>query len=95
MLTYFLQHKEPTWAQQFKNATQLGPSIDQDNLIVDHVTLFEALFHFGCIGWKLFFALIPPAQIWGGWASFVVALAFIGIVTAIVGQRMENCETKN
>ena len=35
MLQYFLQTKEPSWTQQFKNAALLGPMIDEDNLIVD------------------------------------------------------------
>ena len=64
----------------------LGPSIDEDNLIVDNVTLSEALFHFACIGWKVVFAIVPPNKTWGGWAAFIVALAMIGIVTAIVGE---------
>jgi solute carrier family 8 (sodium/calcium exchanger) len=39
-----------------------------------------------CIGWKIFFALIPPAHWLGGWACFCTALGFIGIVTAVVGE---------
>jgi hypothetical protein len=35
MLQYFLQTKEPSWTQQFKNAALLGPMIDENNLIVD------------------------------------------------------------
>lgn len=38
------------------------------------------------IGWKVFFATIPPCSIWGGKAQFLVALAYIGLVTAIVGE---------
>lgn len=86
MLTYFLASKEPSWSQQFKNAVMLGPSIDEDNMIIDHVTMSEALWHFACIGWKIIFAVIPPSNYWGGWAAFIVALALIGLVTAIVGE---------
>jgi solute carrier family 8 (sodium/calcium exchanger) len=64
----------------------LGPSIDQDNMIVDNVTMSEAIMHFATIGWKLLFACIPPTDIAGGWAAFGVALTFIGIVTAVVGE---------
>lgn len=39
MLEYFLEVREPSWGQQFKNAVMLGPSIDQDNLVVENVTL--------------------------------------------------------
>lgn len=86
MLQYFLQTKEPTWGQQFKNAALLGPQIDEDNLIVDHVTMFEAFFHFACINWKMLFAIVPPSRYGGGWPCFIVALLFIGIITAIVGE---------
>ena len=46
----------------------------------------EALLHFMTIGWKLLFALVPPSKYLGGWAAFIMALIFIGIVTAIVGE---------
>jgi solute carrier family 8 (sodium/calcium exchanger) len=69
-----------------KDAVKLGPCIDEDNLIIDDVTLGEALFHFACIGWKVIFALIPPADMAGGAPAFAVALAFIGVVTMLVGE---------
>ncbi len=31
------------------------------------------------------FALVPPAGIWGGWLSFFVSLAVIGLLTAVIG----------
>ena len=34
----------------------------------------------------MLFALIPPASCWNGSASFVIALAFIGLVTYVVGE---------
>lgn len=78
--------QEKTWSSQFKDAVRLGPCIDEDNLIVDDVTLGEGLFHFACIGWKVAFALIPPCHMGGGVPAFFVALAFIGIVTMFVGE---------
>jgi len=33
----------------------------------------------------LLFALVPPTNILGGWATFVVAIVFIGILTALIG----------
>jgi len=85
MIQYFLQQKEETWASKFKNAIMLQPSIDEDGQI-DDITGGEAFFHFCSIGWKVFFALIPPNRYWGGWAAFITALTFIGLVTAIVGE---------
>lgn len=42
--------------------------------------------HFGSIGWKVLFAIVPPARYCKGWFSFLVALTFIGLVTAVVGE---------
>jgi len=64
----------------------LGPSISEDNMILDEVTLGEALTHFACIGWKFIFACVPPTKIGNGIPAFVIAITFIGIVTAIVGE---------
>jgi len=69
-----------------KDAVKLGPCIDEDNLIIDEVTLSEGLFHFACIGWKVLFALVPPTNMGGGAPAFAVALTFIGIVTMLVGE---------
>ena len=55
-------------------------------MIVEDVSLFEALFHFACIGWKLLFATVPPSRMGGGWPCFCVALLYIGIITTIVGE---------
>ena len=42
--------------------------------------------HFIAVFWKLLFAMVPPVH-WGkGWPAFIVALIFIGAVTAIVGE---------
>jgi len=29
---------------------------------------------------------VPPRNVWGGWASFLIALALIGIITTIIGE---------
>lgn len=64
----------------------LGPQIDSDDMIVDHVELNEAISHFMCITWKVLFALVPPSHWGGGWPAFIAALTGIGTVTAIVGE---------
>lgn len=68
------------------NAVTCGPSITQDDIEVDEVTMSEGLFHFATIGWKVLFATIPPAHWAKGWPCFFIALAYIGIVTMIVGE---------
>lgn len=77
--------KKIGWLEQFKQAVILSPQIDDDGEI-DDITYLEAFLHFLSIGWKVVFAIIPPARYLGGWFTFVVALAFIGVVTAIVGE---------
>ena len=86
LLEYYLNQQQVTWSSQFKNAVMLGPTIDQDDLILVDVTLMEALSHFFTISWKVLFASVPPANIWHGKAAFVIALMYIGMVTAIVGE---------
>ena len=94
LLEFYLSQQEATWAGQFKNAVLLGPQIDEDNLILEEVSLGEAISHFISIGWKILFSCIPPANIWGGKAAFWVSLFFIGICTMIVGEFAEllGCE---
>jgi len=64
----------------------LGPTVDDENMIVEEPELTEALAHFLTITWKVIFALVPPTHWGGGWPAFIVALTFIGGVTAIVGE---------
>lgn len=89
LLEYFLSTRDPTWRQQFKNALLLGPQIDEDDMVVVSVTLWEAVFQFLLYNWKLLFAFIPPIRWGGGKYAFVVALAMIGVITGIVGEVAE------
>lgn len=86
MITYFLQQRNPTWGSQFMQACMLCPQVDEDDLIVQDVSLLEALLHFATMGWKILFALIPPKEMGGGWPCFFVALTFIGTITAVVAE---------
>ena len=86
ILEFYLSQKEETWSGQFKKAVMLGPQIDEDNLILNDVSLGEALIHFVGITWKVAFACVPPPSMFNGKAAFLVALMFIGMCTAIVEQ---------
>jgi len=55
-------------------------------MILDTVSLPEALTHFVTLTWKVVFSLIPPREWAGGWSAFLVALTMIGVVTAVVGE---------
>jgi len=79
------QQEKITWGQQFKNACMLHPTKNEDGEIED-ISGMDAVLHFLSIGWKVLFACVPPPHYLGGWACFVVALCFIGVVTAVVGE---------
>ena len=64
----------------------LGPTIDEDNLILEDVAFLDAIYHFMTIFWKVLFATVPPVSMMGGWPSFVISLMYIGLVTGIVGE---------
>lgn len=63
----------------------LHPTKNEDGEIED-ISAADAILHFLSIGWKVLFACCPPPHIMHGWACFVVALAFIGGVTAFVAE---------
>ena len=79
------QEEEQTWGSQFITACKLHPVKNEDGEIED-ISFMEGLLHFICIGWKLVFAIIPPAHYNGGWSCFTMALCMIGAVTYIVGE---------
>jgi len=58
---------------------------DDDGEIQD-VEGMDAFVQLICIGWKLVFAIVPPAHYFGGWLCFVGSLTMIGLVTAVVGE---------
>lgn len=41
--------------------------------------------HFLSLFWKILFAFVPPTDILGGWACFVVSIIIIGVLTAVIG----------
>lgn len=86
LIEFFMDQKKPTWSSQFKTACMLGPQIDNEDMIIDEVTLYEALIHFVIITWKVLFAMVPPTHWGGGWPAFISALTFIGVVTAVVAE---------
>lgn len=66
----------------------LHPTRDESGEIQD-IDAVDAVFHFCVIGWKVFFALIPPAHYYNGGPCFFLSLAMIGFVTFIVGEFAE------
>lgn len=63
----------------------LHPTKNEDGEI-DDISAEDAFLHFACIGWKVFFSLVPPPHLGGGLPCFFISLGFIGFVTYIVGE---------
>ena len=63
----------------------MGPTITEDNIEIEEPSMTECIFHFLMITWNVLFACVPPVHWGGGYPAFVVALVFIGVITAIVG----------
>lgn len=79
-----LSVEDPSWAAQFKQGCMLSPTITEEG--IEEVSCLDAVLHFLTIFWKVFFALIPPRQMGGGWPCFVVSLMMIGLLTAFVNE---------
>ncbi|CAM9547482.1 unnamed protein product [Chrysoparadoxa australica] len=74
-----------SWRQQFEEAWQVSGEEGEDGGENDAPGAADYVMHVISLPWKLLFALIPPTDIWDGKVTFVVALIFIGGVTAIIG----------
>lgn len=85
MLKKIDDDEEVSWGRQFVNACMLHPQKNDEGEL-EEITGMDGFYHFILIGWKVFYAIIPPAHYGGGWPCFVISLAFIGITTAVVGQ---------
>lgn len=68
-----------TWSEQFHDAMNMGGDDDSEPEWGDY------LLHFCSFYWKVLHAIIPPTEYYGGWATFVISLAFIGGITVFVG----------
>ena len=64
-----------SWGQQFKDAVEYEGD----------VSVVGGLMYGLALPWKVMFACTPPPRIAGGWLSFVIALVFIGLLTALIG----------
>ena len=70
------------WAEQFSEAMMVeggDPEGGEPPNCVDYTL------HYLSLPWKVLFAVIPPTLFYGGKLTFVIALIFIGLVTAVIG----------
>jgi solute carrier family 8 (sodium/calcium exchanger) len=70
-----------SWRQQFVEAMYVNGSPEEQ---ADAGAL-DWFLHVLSLPFKLFFALLPPPMIFDGWLCFFLALAVIGVLTAVVG----------
>jgi len=68
------------WGDQFSAAMFCNGSAEDQST----AGVMDWSLHAVCLPWKIFFALVPPAEVGGGWPCFVFALLGIGVVTAAV-----------
>lgn len=84
-----------SWREQFIEALSVsagddeeggGGEEDEEGEVEEKLpSCMDYVMHFLSVIWKLFFALIPPTEYWGGWACFVVSILLIGLLTAFIG----------
>jgi solute carrier family 8 (sodium/calcium exchanger) len=70
-----------SWKEQFLGALYVNGSKEEQA----ESSWTDVFFHILTVPWKFLFAFIPPSEIAGGKLCFVVSLAMIGGVTAIIG----------
>ena len=62
-----------SWSEQFQEAFEFDA--DDGGFLMYLLSL----------PWKVIFAFTPPARMMGGWLCFFIALVFIGLLTALIG----------
>jgi len=75
-----------SWKEQFVDAlTVSGSGDDEESDEPTTPTYGDYMMHYLTVFWKLLFAIVPPTDIWGGWACFVASIVMIGLLTMIIG----------
>ncbi|CEM20669.1 unnamed protein product [Vitrella brassicaformis CCMP3155] len=70
------------WYEQIKAAIWVNGSKEEQA----EAGVMSWIMHIVALPWKIVFAIIcPPTSIWNGWACFFLALALIGLCTALIG----------
>merc|ERR1719186_7809 len=79
-----------SWLEQFSDAFTVQADDDEEGEEGEEAeekmpSCGDYIMHFLTLPWKLIFAFIPPTAIYGGYATFVISIAFIGLCTAVIG----------
>uniref|UniRef100_A0A3Q2NW90 Solute carrier family 8 member 3 n=1 Tax=Fundulus heteroclitus TaxID=8078 RepID=A0A3Q2NW90_FUNHE len=76
-----------SWREQFMEAITVSAE-DEDEEDTGEERLpscFDYVMHFLTVFWKVLFACVPPTDYLNGWACFIVSIAIIGLLTAVIG----------
>lgn len=80
-----------SWRQQFVEAITVTSGDDDEDDYDEGCgekklpSCCDYVMHFLTVFWKLLFALVPPTDHCSGWPCFVVSIAVIGLLTALIG----------
>ena len=74
-----------SWLDQFKDAMMPEGGVDEFGEQEEPDGLTCAL-HYVSITWKVLFAFVPPAEVYGGWTVFWISILFIAGLTAIIAE---------
>jgi len=79
-----------SWLEQFSDAFTVQADDDEEGEDGEEgeekmPSCGDYIMHFLTLPWKLIFAFIPPTAIYSGYPTFVIAIAFIGGCTAVIG----------
>jgi len=79
-----------SWKDQFLEAFSVEAGDDEDEEEGEEgeekmPTCGDYIMHFLTLVWKVMFAVIPPAGMANGYPCFVIAIAMIGVCTAVIG----------
>merc|ERR1711931_361863 len=80
-----------SWLDQFSEAFTVQADDDEEEGEEDEdaeekaPSMSDYIMHFLTLPWKLIFAFIPPTGIYDGYPTFIIAILFIGLCTAVIG----------
>uniref|UniRef100_A0A096M1M6 Solute carrier family 8 member 3 n=1 Tax=Poecilia formosa TaxID=48698 RepID=A0A096M1M6_POEFO len=76
-----------SWREQFMEAITVsaGDEDEEDTGEERLPSCFDYVMHFLTVFWKVLFACVPPTDYLNGWACFIVSIAIIGLLTAVIG----------
>merc|ERR1712106_796610 len=77
-----------SWLDQFSEAFTVQADDDEEEGEEGEEKMpscGDYIMHFLTLPWKLVFAFIPPTAIYQGYPTFVIAIGFIGLCTAVIG----------